>query len=335
MDTKEIVATLKAELVGPFEFLKDRNDSYHSDFIAQAPVKVGTLIHTETFRVKNNYTSSFTDDQGVRHPSTDTYVPGCTLKNFRSLTEAGIAIDSIEIDAAYEALLPAIKEEIKEAREAKRSKAYKESWIHKAMLDIPNDPKIAKVNGLVVTIGTYTPYSDDTWSLNRVHLKYRDHTTYITREHDTFKGTKYVMDSGVFNNYRESRMGNLTNSVMKFVNGVDSLFKIAEEELQREKSRKNAALSKAEKLSLVFGIPVKAYTTEEGYDAGYRHRRQDYKYRKVTKYYTMDGEKQGREVDMDDDDRKEVLYRISGLGSLTLTQAQSIMKILVDGSVTK
>lgn len=329
METKEIVATLKAELVGPFEFEKN-NGEYRSALDANAPVKVGTLIHTESFRIKEFYTSSFTDEAGVYQNSKTEYVPMCMLHNFRSLTEAGIAIDAEEINAAYAALLPAIKEEIREAQEAKRAKRYKESWIHQGMLDIPNDPKIAKVEGLSITIGGYVPYSEDNWSHSRIHLSYRGHATYITRENDRKYGIRYIMDSAQFNNHRESRMASLTNSVMKFVNGVDTLFKLAEQKEASEKARKNAALSRAETLTEVFGLPVKAFVTEEFYSTGYGRTRHHGEYRKVSKYYVMNGETKLKEVGYYEGGNTTT-YSIQGLGGLSLTQAQSIMKILVNG----
>lgn len=181
---KNIVATLKAEIINEFEFIPKEeivnrfsNETiithpYKSHYEAKVAVKVGNAVKNLFFSEKTKYISGFTNENGEFKPGFDVNhievidETGST-QIFEELENAGIRVDYMDVLMQYKQLLEKAKyhekllkrwNEWEKIREGK--KKLKNSWIHDFENVLKSD-KNKKIQSLLneVTFEPSTKYN--------------------------------------------------------------------------------------------------------------------------------------------------------------------------------
>ena len=354
-NTKEIVATLKAQSVNAYEFTKPRgyrsNDLYESDFDAEVMVKVGNAVKDIKLRIHRDYVSSTGEYNTPTYVDSHytPYAPQVYRNSFSELKEAGIEIDFSDVLAEYQAevwIAKATQKKAKATRKAKakaeRREGYHTSWPFKFVEVIAKDPnkKIKAANFRLSTPGKFDfIHRGESF----VQVTYKGIVGYISREDGRYifkdgRGTE-KNERGYFETFavtdgkvrRAKREG---TTLLKFLEAVDEYFAIREARKTRAQKQKEARAEFKKKLEKLAGYPVVEFmeTRYRKNNRGMNQYDQEYKeysYKIVTKQPDSHyGSAEGLKIS--ENTYNGETYSINGLGGLSKKEFKAILTILLE-----
>ncbi len=271
METKEIVATLKASLVNDIIFEKEMARystelSFRNDFKVNVGIKVGNTVKETYLLVTSKYNSNTIGNYDYTHT--------INKRPFESLIEAGIDIDFGDVLETYK-IAVAINKELQEAEKVERKrlqkialgKDYDNSWIHTLSMIVDNKLKNFKFTRVPISkddyvngdrnIGIIIKYKNINVKLYREDGKYCFCDGYKlapTDEYPDRRESLYISD------HKVRRGKNGKGMIYKVLTHIDEYLVIRENiknRKEREEKQRNDTHSILEKNS---GLSVKRDT---------------------------------------------------------------------------